>query len=246
MNIAPFLGLYDLRSGFFNPYQLVTYMFTHTSFWHLFTNMFGLFIFGATIENYWGPKRFLTYYLVTGIGAGLIQLLICYLQGSYSVTIGASGAIFGILLAFGMMFPNMSLYIIPIPIPIKAKYLVIGYGLLELFSGIANLSGDPIAHFAHLGGMAFGIILILYWKKKGTHYFGVKSQNSLSNKIKSLFRRKKPKDYTQRRPETDWEFNSRKADDNREIDRILDKIKHSGYESLSGEEKQKLFNAGKK
>jgi membrane associated rhomboid family serine protease len=242
---ALFLGLYDLNSGNFHIYQLITYMFTHGEFFHLFTNMFGLFIFGATLENYWGPKRFLTYYMVTGIGAGLTQLLICYLQASYSLTIGASGSIFGILLAFGVLFPNVSMLIIPIPVPVKAKYLVLGYGLLELYSGIANRSGDPVAHFAHLGGMLFGIILILYWKKKVNSYRGNRN-NLLFKKIADFFKKKSGKMTVNKRSETDWEYNSRKADENREIDRILDKIKHSGYDSLSEEEKRKLFNAGKR
>jgi membrane associated rhomboid family serine protease len=243
--IAQFLALYDVQSGYFNLYQLVTYMFTHIEFWHLFANMFGLFIFGATLENYWGQKRFLTYYLVTGIGAGLIQLLVGYLQSSYSVTIGASGSIFGILLAFGLLFPNVSMFIIPIPVPVKAKYLVLGYGLLELYSGFANHSGDPIAHFAHLGGMLFGIFLILYWKKKGDFY-GKKQWPSIWNKVTAFFKKKPRKMKVTKRPESDWEYNSRRAEESKEVDKILDKIKYSGYESLSEEEKRKLFNAGKK
>lgn len=161
------LGLYSIPTGEFYIYQLVTYMFTHTEFWHLFFNMFALYMFGRSLEYYWGPKRFLIYYMITGIGAGLIQLLVCYLQGIDTFTIGASGSVFGILLAFGMIFPNIPLYIMFIPIPIKAKYMVIGYGLLELYFGISNRAGDNVAHFAHLGGMLFGIFMILYWKKKG-------------------------------------------------------------------------------
>jgi membrane associated rhomboid family serine protease len=136
-------------------------------------------MFGRTLETVWGPKRFLFYYIVTGIGAGLVQELVWsfYLWDSLSspvigqmtnsfLTIGASGAVFGILLAFGMLFPNVELMLIPIPIPIKAKWFVIGYGVLELTLGLANFSGDPIAHFAHLGGLLFGVIIILYWKKQ--------------------------------------------------------------------------------
>lgn len=139
--------------------------------------MFAVFMFGRTLEQIWGPKRFLTYYLVTGVGAGLIQLLVTFvrLQNAlpmeafpmiHTVTVGASGAVFGILLAFGMLFPNAQLFIIPIPFPIKAKWFVIGYGVLELIFGVANRAGDNVAHFAHLGGMLFGIFMILYWKKK--------------------------------------------------------------------------------
>ena len=165
--LAEIFALYSINGGGFLPYQLITYMFTQLEFGHLFFNMFALFMFGRWLEQYWGPKRFLMYYMVTGIGAGLIQLLVSHLQGITSVTIGASGSVFGLLLAFGMIFPNTPLYLMFIPIPIKAKYMVIGYGVLEFFFGIVNRAGDNIAHFAHLGGMLFGIILILYWKKKG-------------------------------------------------------------------------------
>ncbi len=172
-------GLFFPASENFRIYQLVTYMFLHDpySFSHVFFNMFAVFMFGRTLEHVWGPKRFLTYYLVTGIGAGLIQLLVIYVRASAvippemlsmigSVTVGASGAVFGILLAFGMLFPNAQLFIIPFPFPIKAKWFVIGYGLLELVFGVANRTGDNVAHFAHLGGMLFGIFMILYWRKK--------------------------------------------------------------------------------
>ena len=244
--IVEYLGLFDLDSQYFNLYQLITYQFTHVAFIHLFFNMFALFMFGRILESYWGPSRFLTYYMVTGIGAGLIQLAICYFQDIHSVTIGASGAVFGILLAFGMLFPNTPLMIIPFPFPIKAKYLVIGYGVIELWLGFANRSGDDVAHFAHLGGMLFGIILILYWRKKsGNFRTGNPWSQSLSKKIKNLFSGK-PKMTVHNRQETDWDYYARKAEDNKEIDRILDKIKNSGYNNLSDDEKKKLFEASKK
>ncbi|MFR9165177.1 MAG: rhomboid family intramembrane serine protease [Dysgonomonas sp.] len=166
-----YTGLHYFSSDLFMPHQLITYMFVHGGFSHMFFNMFAVFMFGRTLETVWGPKRFLIYYLITGIGAGLTQELVWAFQLStpfeitYSLTVGASGAVFGILLAFGMLFPNAELMIIPIPIPIKAKYFVIGYGVLELFLGIASFSGDSVAHFAHLGGLVFGLILVLYWKK---------------------------------------------------------------------------------
>jgi membrane associated rhomboid family serine protease len=172
-------GLHFFMADSFMPYQILSYMFLHGDIGHLFFNMFPVFMFGRTLEMLWGPKRFLFYYLVTGIGAGLVQELVWtfYLWDNLSfsiigqmtngiITIGASGAVFGILLAFGMMFPNAELMMIPIPIPIKAKWFVIGYGVLELFLGVANFSGDPVAHFAHLGGLLFGVFIILYWKKK--------------------------------------------------------------------------------
>ncbi|MDR1371091.1 MAG: rhomboid family intramembrane serine protease [Dysgonamonadaceae bacterium] len=205
-DLSNILGLHFPGSQGFYLFQTITYMFTHVAFAHFFFNMFAVFMFGGSLENRWGPKKFLTYYMVTGIGAGLVQLLICYLRvksmtggipddvlevirtegfdllqkgmnysdpgaGNLnlmlnSVTIGASGAVFGVLLAFGMLFPDAPLFLMFIPIPIKAKYFVIGYGLIELYLGVANRSGDNVAHFAHLGGMIFGILLILYWKNK--------------------------------------------------------------------------------
>ncbi len=169
--LARYTGLHFFTSSFFMPHQLITYMFMHGSFGHMFFNMFAVFMFGRTLETVWGPKRFLFYYIATGIGAGLIQELAWYIQYSdpaflnFAITVGASGAVFGILIAFGMLFPNAELFIIPFPFPIKAKYFVIGYGVIELFMGVANFSWDNIAHFAHLGGALFGLIIILYWKR---------------------------------------------------------------------------------
>ena len=191
IDLADYLGLHYIGASDFQPYQLVTYMFMHGNFAHLFFNMFALWMFGNTLENIWGANRFLLFYFVCGIGAGLVQELVQYiqyvttLQGYENVriaanqiipmsqylnlltTVGASGAVFGILLAFGMMFPNSTLYIY-FAIPIKAKWFVIIYGVIELFSGFTSV--DNVAHFAHLGGMLFGLILILYWKKKGNLY----------------------------------------------------------------------------
>jgi membrane associated rhomboid family serine protease len=156
-------------------------MFMHANFSHLFFNMFALWMFGNSLENYWGSKRFLFYYLFTGVGAGIIQNIVVafevwqYAQMgadfaqisrfmNYAVTVGASGAVFGLLLAFGMMFPNMMIYLYFL-VPIKAKWFVIGYGVLELISGISGSSSN-IAHFAHLGGMLFGFVLILWWRRR--------------------------------------------------------------------------------
>lgn len=179
IDLTTLFGLHFPASDKFKIYQMISYMFLHDpySFSHVFFNMFAVFMFGRTLEQIWGPKRFLTYYLVTGIGAGLVQILVLYLRLQAvlpsemyslvnSVTVGASGAVFGILLAFGMLFPNAQLFIIPFPFPIKAKWFVIGYGLLEFIFGVTNRTGDNVAHFAHLGGMLFGIIIILYWRKK--------------------------------------------------------------------------------
>ena len=190
IDLTGILGLHFFESDSFNIYQFITYMFMHdpTGIGHVFFNMFAVFMFGPTLESLWGPKRFLTFYMVTGIGAGIVQQLAwafdyhqllldsamqmntgveAIAQSAYLFmpTVGASGAVFGILLAFGMLFPNVQLMLLFPPIPIKAKWFVIGYGLMELFLGVANFSGDNVAHFAHLGGMLFGIFMILYWRK---------------------------------------------------------------------------------
>jgi len=219
VNLNDILGLHYFLSDEFKPFQYVSYMFMHGGFGHLFFNMFALWMFGNALENYWGGKKFLIYYMVTGIGAAIIhtiviyydmrgimneinqylanpdsiepsQDLIRYYVGFYNdkyhtipefidpaslaeckgwilnqpVVVGASGAVFGLLLAFGMLFPNAMIYLY-FAIPIKAKYFVILYGALELYSGIQNSAGDNVAHFAHLGGMLFGFILIKYWRK---------------------------------------------------------------------------------
>lgn len=203
------LGLYLPVSDNFAPYQLISHMFMHGGLSHVFFNMFALWMFGYTLENVWGSKRFLIYYMITGLGAAFLHLGINYweyiqvvkqltpeqldlvqsqgqdilLSGqNYSntamakmnlilntPTVGASGAVFGILLAFGMMFPNHYIYIY-FAFPIKAKYLVAILGAMELFSGIANDPDSNIAHFAHLGGMLFGFLLIKYWRKRGGFY----------------------------------------------------------------------------
>lgn len=202
-------GLHLVLSKDFLPFQLVTYMFMHGDFMHLFFNMFALYMFGRVLESVWGSKRFLVFFLVTGVGAALIQEAVG-LARYYSiaesmnleevaavlahghdalisgrnfvnmdmaqlnvvlngVTVGASGAIFAILLGFGMLFPNEKMFVFPIPFPIKAKFFVIGYALIELLLG-ASGSADGVAHFAHLGGMLFGLVLILYWRKTGKIY----------------------------------------------------------------------------
>ncbi|MDR1458824.1 MAG: rhomboid family intramembrane serine protease [Bacteroidales bacterium] len=171
IDLIDILGLHYIESGNFKLYQLLTYLFMHGNFSHIFFNMFAVFIFGRVLEETWGSKQFLIYYLMTGIGAGVIQECVWFFTLSpffydISLTIGASGSVFGILLAFGMMFPNAPLYMMFIPVPIKAKYFVIAYGLIELYLGIVRFSGDNVAHFAHLGGMLFGYFFIRYRKKK--------------------------------------------------------------------------------
>ena len=155
-----------LNTGF-GLWQLVSYGFLHGGLAHLFFNMFALYMFGMPIERLWGTRRFLIFYFVCMIGAGLVQLAVAHLSGEIYPTIGASGAVFGLLLAFGMMYPNARIMLLIPPIPLKAKYFVVGYGLLTLFFGMTGtMSG--IAHFAHLGGMLFGFGLILYWASKAS------------------------------------------------------------------------------
>ncbi len=216
------LGMHYFASEKFNLLQLFTYMFMHGSVMHIFFNMFAVYMFGPIFEQVWGSRKFLFYYLVTGVGAGLVQQLFWYIElgdvframntalssgsaealvpfsgelsryfrfsGDISqipvtevlqikkelsnalLTIGASGAVFGILLAFGWLFPEQKLFLIFFPVPIKARWFVAGYAVAELFLGVASFAGDSVAHFAHLGGMLFGVLLILYWKKKGKLY----------------------------------------------------------------------------
>jgi len=195
IDLTDILGMHYWASSKFSPAQLITYMFMHGGFTHILFNMFALYMFGGVLENLWGPKRFLFYYLVTGIGAGLVQQVFWTIEyhsaltaisdaiasnvinapeliiqkqtfQNMLITIGASGSVFGLLLAFGWLFPEAKLMIFPLPIPIKARIFVTLYGVIELFMGVAQFSGDSIAHFAHLGGMLFGVILILWWKKK--------------------------------------------------------------------------------
>ena len=196
LNLNDILGLHFFMASDFKLFQLVTYMFMHADMYHIFFNMFAVWMFGRTLEMVMGPKRFLIYYMVCGIGAGVVQEVVQYAEYAMTLshysgvdtglsvipmaeylnmmtTVGASGAVYGILLAFGMLFPNTHMFVFPIPFPIKAKFFVMGYAVIELLSGLGT-SSDGIAHFAHLGGMIFGFFLILYWRKNknnGQLYF---------------------------------------------------------------------------
>ena len=154
----------------FHSYQFVTYMFLHAGFGHLFSNMFALWMFGRTLEYELGSKRFLTYYMVCGIGAALIQIGVASLLGENLTLLGASGAVFGLLLAFGVLHPNNMIYIIPLPFPIKAKWFVVGYAVLEILLGWSG-ANTGVAHFAHVGGMLWGLALLYWWRKKGKIFF---------------------------------------------------------------------------
>ena len=163
--------LFWVGSPNFHIYQFVSYMFLHGSFSHLFFNMFALWMFGRTLEYELGTKRFLIYYFVCGIGAALFQIAVGWAAGEYYFTmLGASGATMGLLMAFGVMHPNNQIFIFPFPMPIKAKWFVIGYIILEVLQGW-GVSGDGIAHFAHVGGMLWGWALLQYWKNKRVIWF---------------------------------------------------------------------------
>lgn len=184
-------ALFYFKSPFFKPYQLVTHMFMHGGFTHILFNMYTLYIFGCVLERVWGSQKFLFYYFVTGIGAALLHMGVMYLQlrgyiadfnagdmfAQSSIqsilvtpTVGASGAIYGLLLAYGMLFPDNIMQLIFPPVALKAKWFVIIFGALELLLGLSGRGGN-VAHFAHLGGMIFGFFLILYWKKNNRMYY---------------------------------------------------------------------------
>jgi membrane associated rhomboid family serine protease len=155
------LALWPLGSGFL-PWQVVSYAFLHGSFGHLFFNMLGLWMFGSELERLWGPKRYLQFYFASVLAAALTQLVVNAALGSHNPTVGASGGLFGLLLAYGMKFPNRTVMLLIPPIPMKAKYLVMIYGVLELVLGVSNPFGG-VAHFAHLGGMLGGYLMLRYW-----------------------------------------------------------------------------------
>lgn len=283
------LGLHFFLSNDFHLWQLVTYMFMHGGYMHILMNMFMLWMFGMVMENVWGSKKFLLYYMVTGIGAGLCQELAQYAtymaEGlnhyqyvatemgrmpmenylSLWTTVGASGAVYGVLLAFGLTFPNERMFIIPIPIPLKAKWIIFGSIAIELFSAMGT-SNDGVAHLAHLGGMLFGYLLIRYWRKhpysdgdfgmdKGRRFFDNMRSNWENRTNRSAGNNQERGNdgfqwnttHTQQtqQPESDWDYNARKKKEQEEVDRILDKIRKNGYDSLTKDEKQKLFDSSK-
>lgn len=202
INLDDYLGLHYYLASNFRPHQFVTYIFMHGSFSHILFNMLGVYIFGQVLEQVWGPKRYLIFYMVTGLGAALAQYIIMHFEISdvlravnaeiasptlgalekadlinqkfeylnRHVIVGASGALFGLLGAFGMLFPNQKLYLYFL-FPIKAKWLVTLYGGFEIYSGIQNDPNDPVAHFAHIGGLLVGVVLVLIWRKDRSHFY---------------------------------------------------------------------------
>jgi len=162
-----YFALWPLKSQYFAPWQIVTYGFLHdpNNLMHIFFNMFGLWMFGRDIERLMGPKRFLIYYLTCVVGAAVVQLVVAATTGDIYPTLGASGGVFGVLLAFGLAFPNRMVMLLFPPIPMRAKYFVLFYGLIELFMGVTG-AASGIAYFAHLGGMLFGFLLLRYWSNR--------------------------------------------------------------------------------
>lgn len=164
-------SLFALNPVYFiyKPWQLVTYMFMHGSFAHIFFNMYAVFIFGSVLERVWGTKKFVFYYLVTGVGAALIHIGVQWLTQDFALTVGASGAVFGLLLGYAMLYPDTMMGLIFPPVTMKAKWFVLIYAAIELLLGITGAQAS-VAHFAHLGGLVFGLVLMLYWKKSGKMY----------------------------------------------------------------------------
>ena len=324
IDLNVWLGLHYFTAPDFHVWQFITYMFMHGNFGHLFFNMFALWMFGAAVENRWGTKKFLIYYLITGIGAAFTHYIITFaeigptmalfnqfldapsiesyrhlldnnhiqdlqglLQNNYDyllqnpdkmnelvtatisiqdsftnkfVLIGASGAVYGVLLAFGMLFPNNYIYIFFL-LPVKAKWFVLIYGAIELWYGVTG-TPDGVAHFAHLGGMIFGILLIRLWhrnntqKQQQTFYQFNGGEGPRQRQWRWPFQRQEKsakskgnKYYVSResgRPLSDEEFNARKQAEKERVDSILDKISKSGYEALTAEEKDFLFHYSQK
>lgn len=184
-SIIEYFALFNAESPLFRTYQVVTYMFLHGGVGHLFFNMFALWMFGRTLEFRMGSQRFFTYYMVCGIGAALLQLGVSYAEYHHALvavgqagamkmlltpTVGASGAVFGLLLAFGVLYPNQVIMLIFPPIALKAKWFVLLYGVVELFFGISGYQ-QGVAHFAHLGGMLWGLALLWWWRKRNKIFF---------------------------------------------------------------------------
>ena len=278
INLNDIFGLHFFLASHFHIYQLITDMFMHGGWDHIFFNMFALWMFGCVMERVWGPKKFLFYYIFCGVGAGVIQEIAQYVE-LYSIlsgqsgvgfttlissawsdaaladslnawtTVGASGAIYAILLAFGMTFPNERIFIFTLPIPIKAMWFVMVYVAIELFSALGT-SSDNVAHFAHLGGMLFGFLLIRYWQKHPeSELYGRSHGRQFFDRWRANWENRKGKSYGAEedvRHKTDWDYNADKKAQEEKIDKILDKIRKNGYGSLTEEEKRFLFESSNK
>jgi len=260
IDLVDYLGLHYFASQQFGIWQLLTYQFMHANLGHIFFNMFAVWMFGTQLERFWGSKKFLWYYLLTGIGAGITQELVWMLQyqpmldmtqsilATGPVTIGASGAVFGLLLAFGWCFPEERIFLLFIPIPIPARIFVGIYAAIELFEGVASFSGDNVAHYAHLGGLLFGCLILLCWKYEEKHQWRNFMEwcelkwLRLKSRIDGYKEEQKNKHtFHYQPPIRDKKKTSSAKESDKEINRLLDKIKTSGYDSLTDEEKKHLF-----
>jgi len=273
-------AMYPIGTTRFGWWQILTSMFVHGGWWHLFANMWSLMIFGPAIEEIYGRNRTIYFYLLCGIGSALAHQL-CWATGIIpeftpydtnndgiidlrviNCVVGASGAIYGIMAAAAMNFPNAKMFIIPFPFPIKLKWLVAAFCAWDLYSGLSGRDG--VAHFAHIGGLIVGLIIILIWKywdqnhKSSSNNYWTSSNsysnydkgdnNSVMDKVKDAFK-KKPKMTIVKNAgdhQADYEYNERKKAHNEEIDRILDKVRKGGFENLTEEEKRTLFDASKR
>jgi membrane associated rhomboid family serine protease len=251
------LALFPLGKGF-EPWQLLTYMFLHGGFWHVLFNMLALWMFGMELENTWGSRKFLLFYLVCGVGAGITHMFVAPLVGQGDPTVGASGAVFGVLVGFAMLFPNRPVYIYFL-LPVKAKYLIIAWIGLELFYGVTGNTavagtGDGIAHFAHLGGAAVGFLFVAIesdliplrqWmvRFKGEDKYPFVGSNRIRPTVHTIH------DATFHDVQNEQHSSSRGSEDEvtqEVVDEILDKISRDGYQSLTDDEKRILNEASKK
>jgi membrane associated rhomboid family serine protease len=259
-----YFALQPLETGMFYPWQLISYQFMHGGVWHLFFNMLALWMFGSELESIWGSRRFLTFYLLAGIGAGLAQIAVTSFFPSYGgPTVGASGAIQGVMIAFGFMFPDRPILMFPIFFPIPAKIFVLLWIGIDIVSGL--MGSDGVAHFAHLGGALTGYLLFRFGDQVGIFGFFDKIRDMLSDgggggrKVfgtkRKIYDIREAESYrTTEKPEigvSSWFRAKTSSDGNRtitqeDIDAILDKIAKTGYASLSEEEKRILMEASKK
>ena len=239
------LPLYPLGEGF-QVWQLFTYMFMHGGVMHLFFNMFALWMFGMELENFWGSRKFAIYYMLCGLGAGFANLFVSPLFGVSGPTVGASGAIYGVLLAFGVIFPDRPILIYFL-LPIKARYFVLMYILLELYAGVTG-TADGVAHFAHLGGAAVGLVYLLLDRQE-LPFRGFWSRTTRmftpSPRVGEYSSYRKPMEEVSDAKYYDLHDEENRVNQQR-IDEILDKISQNGYQGLTEEEKKILFEASKK
>lgn len=248
-NVFPSLdfngSLHYVLSPYFHIYQPITYMFIHGSFTHLLFNMLALWMFGRSVEPALGTQRFLTFYLVCGLGAALCQELwqtadFFLFGGALAPTVGASGAIYGVLLAFGMLYPNDRIMLLFPPIPMKAKYFVFVFAAIELWSAFGT--NDNVAHLAHLGGMFFGWGMFRYWRHRANAHLRATQQTYGPRPASSW---SSPTTPPPPPPTADQAYNAQRNAKEARLDALLDKIRQSGYDSLTEAEKRDLFDNSK-